>query len=376
MKKIIVLGAGMIGSAMAIDLNSDYEVTVVDKDSHKLNPLKESHSLRTIIGDLSTEIKIQEMVIDYDLVIGSLPGFMGYKVLHSVIGEGKDIIDISFLPQDTFELDELAKENEVTAVVDCGISPGLSNIILGYHNQLIEIENYKCMIGGLPFKKEWPFYYKAFFSPLDVIEEYTRPARIVRNGKIITLEALSEPEIFDLPEVGKLEAFNTDGLRTLITTMKIPNMIEKTLRYPGHIDLMKMLRETGFFGKDEVNIKGDKVKPIDLTSMLLFPHWKPDEDEEEFTILNLVIKGKDNGQQKELVYNLFDKFDEETKTTSMARTTGYTCTSVARLILSGDFNRKGINPPEYIGADPECYKKVMAMLKEKNININFEERLT
>lgn len=375
MKKIIVLGAGMIGSAMAIDLSSDYEVTVVDRDSHKLNILKESHSLRTIIGDLSTEIKIQEMIIDYDLVIGSLPGFMGYKALHSVIGEGKDIVDISFLPQDIFELDELAKENEVTAVVDCGISPGLSNIILGYHNRLIEIDDYKCMIGGLPFKKEWPFYFKAFFSPLDVIEEYTRPARIVRNGEIITMEALSEPEIIDLPEVGKLEAFITDGLRTLINTMKIPNMIEKTLRYPGHIDLMKMLRETGFFGKDEINIKGDKVKPIELTSRLLFPYWKPDEDEKEFTILNMVIKGNDNGQQKELVYNLFDKFDEETKTTSMARTTGYTCTSVARLILNGDFNRKGINPPEYIGADPECYKKVMAMLKEKNININFEERL-
>ncbi|NNG26996.1 MAG: saccharopine dehydrogenase, partial [Ignavibacteriaceae bacterium] len=328
MKKIVVLGAGMIGSAMAVDLSSDYEVTIVDKDSHKLNLLKEGHSIRTIIADLSTEIKIQEMIIDYDLVIGSLPGFMGYKTLHSVIGEGKDIVDISFLPQDTFKLDDLAKENEVTAVVDCGISPGLSNIILGYHNQLMEIEDYKCMIGGLPFKKEWPFYFKAFFSPLDVIEEYTRPARIVKNGVVITLEALSEPEIIDLPEVGKLEAFNTDGLRSLISTMNISNMVEKTMRYPGHIEVMKILRETGFFGNDEISIKGDKVKPIELTSRLLFPHWKPDEDEKEFTILNMIIKGNDNGKQKELAYNLFDKFDEETKTTSMARTTGYTCTSV------------------------------------------------
>jgi saccharopine dehydrogenase-like NADP-dependent oxidoreductase len=301
---------------------------------------------------------------------------MGYKTLHSVISEGKDIVDISFLPQDTFKLDALAKENDVTAVVDCGISPGLSNIILGYHNRKIEIEEYKCMIGGLPFKKEWPFYFKAFFSPLDVIEEYIRPARFVKNGQIITMEALSEPEIIELPAVGKLEAFNTDGLRSLLTTMKIPNMIEKTLRYPGHIDVMKMLRETGFFGQDEVNIKGDKVRPIELTSKLLFPHWKPDEDEKEFTIMNLKIKGNENGKQKELVYNLFDKFDEETKTTSMARTTGYTCTSVARLILNGNFNRKGINPPEYIGAEPECFEKVMAMLREKNININFEETLT
>ena len=375
MKKVVVLGAGMIGSAMAIDLSSDYEVTVVDRDSHKLNILSEEHSIRTIIADLSTEIKIQEMIIDYDLVVGSLPGFMGYKTLHSVIGEGKDIVDISFLPQDTFKLDELAKENEVTAVVDCGISPGLSNIILGYHNQLMNIEEYKCMIGGLPYKKEWPFYYKAFFSPLDVIEEYTRPARIVKNGEVLTLEALSEPEIIDFPEVGKLEAFNTDGLRTLISTMKIPNMVEKTMRYPGHIEVMKILRETGFFGNDELSIKGDKIKPIELTSRLLFPHWKPDEDEKEFTILNMKIVGTENGKQKELVYNLFDKFNDETKTTSMARTTGYTCTSVARLILEGKFNRKGINPPEYIGADPKCYKKILSMLKEKNININFEEKI-
>jgi saccharopine dehydrogenase-like NADP-dependent oxidoreductase len=375
MKKIIVLGAGMIGRTIAIDLNKDYEVTVVDKDSHRLNLLNEGHSIRTIIADLSTEIKIQEMIIDYDLVIGSLPGFMGYKTLHSVISEGKNIVDISFLPQDTIKLDEFAKEKEVTAVVDCGISPGLSNIILGYHNQLMEIEDYKCMIGGLPFKKEWPFYFKAFFSPLDVIEVYTRPARLVKNGKIITMEALSEPEIIELPEVGKLEAFNTDGLRSLLTTMKIPNMIEKTLRYTGHIDLMRMLRETGFFGKDDIVIKGDKVKPIELTSKLLFPHWKPDEDEKEFTIMNMIIKGNKDGKKNELVYNLFDTYDEETKTTSMARTTGYTCTSVARLILNGDFNRKGINPPEYIGAEPECYEKVMTMIKEKNVNINFEERL-
>ncbi len=233
MKKVIVLGAGMIGNVVAVDLSNDYEVTVVDKDSQKLNFLRENHSLRTIIADLSTEIKIQELTVEYDLVIGALPGFMGYKALHSVISEGKNIVDISFLPQDTFKLDELAKENDVTAVVDCGISPGLSNIILGYHNQNMQIDDYKCMVGGLPVKKEWPFYFKAFFSPADVIEEYIRPARIVRNGKILEMEALSEQETIEFTEVGKLEAFNTDGLRTLIHTMKIPNMIEKTFATRG-----------------------------------------------------------------------------------------------------------------------------------------------
>jgi len=255
-------------------------------------------------------------------------------------------------------------------VIDCGVSPGLSNIILGYHNRKMKIESYKCYVGGLPFKRELPFQYKAFFSPVDVIEEYTRPARIVENGKIVVKEALSESEIIEFEHVGKLEAFNTDGLRTLLKTMKIPDMIEKTLRYPGHIELMKVFREVGFFSEEEIEIDGKKIKPLELTAKLLFPFWQPEENEEEFTILKLIIEGNEEGKHKVYTYNLYDKFDNKLKTSSMARTTGYTCSSVARLLLNGDFKCKGVCPPEFIGEADGCFEKVIKDLNDRNIKLD------
>jgi saccharopine dehydrogenase-like NADP-dependent oxidoreductase len=376
MKKVAVLGAGMIGSAIARDLSDEYNVTVVDKDSHKLNILREDSSIRTIISDLNSEIKIQEIIIDYDLLICALPGFMGFKALKSIVSEGKNIVDISFTPEDPFQLDSVAIEKNVTAVVDCGISPGLSNLVLGYHNEKMEINNYKCMIGGLPFKKELPFMYKAFFSPIDVIEEYTRPARIVKEGKIVTKDAMTDSEIIEFKNIGKLEAINTDGLRTLLKTMKIQNMVEKTLRYPGHIELMKIFKEIGLFSSEEIDIGGKSIKPVALTSKLVFPFWTPEETEEDFTILQFSICGKSDGKNVEHLYTIFDRCDSKTHTSSMARTTGYTCCAVARFILEGKYNRKGICPPEYLGADENCYKDVLSYLSKKGITINHTENIT
>jgi len=376
MKKVAVLGAGMIGSVIAGDLSNEYNVTVVDKDSHKLNLLRENSSIRTIISDLSSEIKVQEIIIDYDLVICALPGFMGFKAVKSIVSEGKNVVDISFSSEDPFQLDSVAIEKKVTAVVDCGISPGLSNLVLGYHNERMKISNYKCMVGGLPVKKELPFQYKAFFSPIDVIEEYTRPARIVKDGKLFIIDAMTDSEIIEFENVGKLEAVNTDGLRTLLKTMKIPNMVEKTLRYPGHIDLMKIFKEIGLFKSEQIDIGGKSVKPIDLTSKLIFPFWTPDENEEDFTVLQFSISGKSDGKNVEHIYKVFDKCSPENKTSSMARTTGYTCCAVARFILEEKYSRKGICPPEYLGSDENCYENVLAYLKKKGIEITHVENIT
>jgi lysine 6-dehydrogenase len=368
MKKIIVLGAGMVGRAIAIDLCKEFEVTSADIDKQNLSLLKK-FSIKTVRCDLSSSEKIKSLVKKFDLVIGAVPGFMGFKTLQTVIRARKNVVDISFFAEDPFKLDALAKKMSVTAIVDCGVCPGLSNIILGYHNKQMQIDSYECMVGGLPSKKEWPYKYKAFFSPSDVIEEYTRPARIVENGKMIIKEAMSDPELIEFDEVGTLEAFNTDGLRSLLTTMKIPEMIEKTLRYPGHIELMKIFRETGFFSHDEIEFSGKKIKPIELTSKLLFPFWRPDEDEDEFTLMKIKIAGKKSDQKKIIEYVLLDRSDMKTKTSSMARTTGYTCTSAARLILEGKFSRQGICPPEFIGEEDGCFDKIISLLDERNIKV-------
>ena len=297
---------------------------------------------------------------------------MGFDVLKTVIESGKNVVDISFFNADPFLLDDLAKKHNVTAVVDCGVAPGLSNIFLGYHHSRMQVKKYECLVGGLPVKRIKPFEYKAPFSPIDVIEEYTRPARFIINNQLVIREALSDPELISFEQTGTLEAFNTDGLRTLIDTMKVPDMIERTLRYPGHIDLMRSLRETGFFSHDEITIGDKKVRPIDLTSTLLFRHWKLIEGEKEFTIMRVKISGAKNESPSEITYTLYDKYDEKTKTSSMARTTGYTCTAVARLVIENQFRYDGICPPEYIGADEAAFRFILNYLSSKNISITIE----
>jgi len=371
--KVIVLGAGLVGNVIAQDLaeNAEIQVTVADINQEVLNELGNKIDLQTVTADLSNQEMIKVIIADHDLVIGALPGFMGYQTLRTVIEEGKNIVDISFFEEDPFSLDELAKERGVTAVVDCGVAPGLSSIVLGYVDSLIdETDNFLCYVGGLPQVREWPFEYKAPFSPSDVIEEYIRLARYIEDGEEIIKPALSEPELIEFDEVGTLEAFNTDGLRTLLRTFDIPNMKEKTLRYPGHIEKMRMLRETGFFDKQQVDINGIKVSPRDLTSKLLFKMWKMEQGDEDLTVMKIVIEGMKDDKKIRYNYEMLDKYDKEKEVISMARTTGYTCTAVAGLILKGIYTEKGIIPPEYLGRNSEVYHNIIDYLAERNVKFS------
>lgn len=313
-KKIAVLGAGLVGKAIAIDLSEKFDVTSVDISTEALKALSES-SIKTIKADLSDHQNLSILVQPFDLVIGAMPGFMGFETVRTVIKAGKNMVDISFFPEDPFELDELARENNVTIVTDCGVAPGMGNIILGYHHKHMNIDSYECLVGGLPVVREWPYEYKAVFSPIDVIEEYTRPARYVQSGAVVIKEALSDPELIHFDGVGTLESWNSDGLRTLIRTMpNIPNMIEKTLRYPGCIEYLRVLRASGFFSYEEIEVNGTRVRPIDVTARLLFPKWKLKPGEEEFTVMRIRISGKENGVPKAYEYNVLDRTDKGTQT--------------------------------------------------------------
>ena len=358
MAKIIVLGSGLVGNVMAKDLAEKHDVTSVDINEKALIPLKK-HGISTIVSDLSNHDNITKLIQDFDLVIGSVPGFMGYNMLKTVIEAKKNIVDISFFPEDPFNLDKLAKENEVVAVMDCGVAPGMGNIILGHHDLNMEISDYECLVGGLPEVREWPYEYKAVFSPIDVIEEYIRPARYVQNKNIIFKEALSETELIHFDEIGTLESWNSDGLRSLIKTMPhVPNMIEKTLRYPGCVEYIKVLRESGFFSYDEIEVNGKKIRPIDVTSKLLFPKWQLKEGEKDFTIMRITIKGLEKNRKSIYTYDLLDRY--QNNTISMARTTGFTCTAVANLVIEGKYKKTGISPPEYLGQHYNYVKDYLA----------------
>ncbi len=368
-KKIIVLGAGLVGGPMAIDLakEEEFEVSAVDVNKNSLDKLKD-YPIATKQMDLSNPEKVRHLVKDYDFVINALPGVIGFQTLEAVIKAGKNLVDISFFEEDPFLLDELAKKNKVIAIVDCGVCPGMSNVLIGYVDHLLdETENVYIFVGGLPQIREWPYEYKAVFSPMDVIEEYIRPARFIEDGKLVTKPALSDREYINFEGIRTLEAFNTDGLRTLLKTIKVKNMREKTLRYPGHCEKMLILRETGFFSKKEIEIKGKKIRPIDFTSKILFPKWKLKKGEADFTLLRVIIEGKKEKKRFRYIYELFDRYDEVTHTHSMARTTGYTATIVLRMIIKGLYNRIGISPPEFIGKQPECIKFMTDELKKRGI---------
>jgi saccharopine dehydrogenase-like NADP-dependent oxidoreductase len=244
----------------------------------------------------------------------------------------------------------------------------MSNLLTGYVDSILDkTESVLIYVGGLPVIREFPYEYKAGFSPTDVIEEYTRPARYIENGQMIIRPALSEPEFINFPEIGTLEAFNSDGLRTLAFTLNAPNMKEKTLRYPGHIDKMLLLRESGFFSTEEIEMNGVKIKPIDFTSKLLFPLWELKDGDEEFTVMKVIVEGVKDKKKVRYTYDLFDRYDKTTNIHSMARTTGYTATTVLCMISKGLFNITGICPLEYIGQQPECVEFVLNRLKEKGI---------
>ena len=363
--KIAVLGAGMVGRAIALDLANDHTVCSFDNSEANLSSLKNIKSaIQTMATDLSHYKEYKKWFAPFNIVVIAVPGFMGYKTLEAVINAGKNVVDISFFHEDAFQLDQLAKQKNITAITDCGVAPGVSNLILGRLNEEMKISSFECYVGGLPKNPKPPFYYKAPFSPIDVIQEYIRPARIMENGMIVTKPALSEREIIKFEEVGELEAFNTDGLRSLVYTMRhIPDMKEKTLRYPRHIDVIIALQQVGFFDTVPLRINDVDITPLEFTSKLLVNEWKAEPEEEEFTVMKVIIKG----EGKTIEYNLLDRYDAATKTSSMARTTGYTCTAAVNLIAEGLFAAKGVFPPELVGKDKNCFDFVINYLKERNI---------
>jgi lysine 6-dehydrogenase len=368
MKTVLLLGAGRVGSAIARDLAAEFDVTVADASAPALAQLEDEPRLRRVQADLRDAARLGELLDGVDLVVGAVPGPMGYATLRRVLDAGRHVVDISFFEQDAFELDELARANGCIVVVDCGVAPGCSNLILGMHAAALErVDRFWCAVGGLPVERRWPFEYRAPFSPIDVIAEYTRPARFRRGGREVVLPALSEVEPIDVPGVGTLEAFNTDGLRTLLTTLPVPDMVEKTLRYPGHAERMRLLRETGFFGEAPIATPAGEVRPIDVTAQLLFDAWRFAPGEADLTVMRIIVEGVEGGGRVRHSYDLLDRYDAATDTQSMARTTGYTCTAAVRLLASGRYDRAGITPPELLGGAAGCAEFMLADLARHGV---------
>lgn len=367
--KIAILGAGMVGRTMALDLANAFEVTSFDVSPQNLEILQaRNKSIQVVQADLQRYDQYAQWLQAFDLVVTAVPGFMGFETLRQVILCGKNVADISFFPEDVLQLDALAKQKNVTVITDIGVAPGMSNLILGFYDQRMEVSNFECYVGGLPRIRRKPFEYKAPFSPVDVIEEYHRPARLKENGCVVVKPALTERELMDFAEIGTLEAFNTDGLRSLLFTMPhIPNLKEKTLRYPGHIELISALKDSGFFSEQAITVNGVTVTPLQFSSAILFKEWKLGPSEEELTVMKVIVEGRADGKAKRIEYDLLDRYDASTQMSSMSRTTGFTCTAAVNLIVKGLFAEKGVFPPEFVGRDQICFEFVLDYLKQRGV---------
>ena len=351
MTKVVVLGGGMVGSVIARDLaaDPDLSVTLADVDGTRLEATRAASAdqLEIAVADCSDPAVVTSLCDEHEMVVGAMPGRFGFGALRAVIESGRNFCDISFMPQDAWDLDELARSHGSTCVVDMGVAPGMSNLLGGCAAARLEpCRTVDIYVGGIPADPQPPFHYKAGFSPADVLEEYVRPARMVEGGETVVFEALSEPELIDFPGVGTLEAFNTDGLRSLAERVDVPRMREKTMRYPGHREVMLQMREAGFLGEEPIRVGETEIVPRDLAAALLFPHWTYEDGEADLTAMRVEATGDLDGRPVRLRWDLLDYYDPATGFSSMARTTAFPCSIMTRLIIKGVIDSPGVHPPE------------------------------
>jgi saccharopine dehydrogenase-like NADP-dependent oxidoreductase len=370
--KIVILGAGRVGGAIAVDLarEGEFEVLVADRSEEALAAVEGVSGIRTTVADLSQAERVRALVEGQDIAVGAVPGAMGFGVVRAALEAGKPVVDISFFPEDPFDLDGLARRRGVPCLVDFGVAPGCSTLFFGHlTTRWRRVQSYVCYVGGLPVERRWPWQYKAPFSPADVLELYTRPARYVVGGRQVVRPPLTEPELIDFDGVGTLEAFLTDGLRTLLRVEGVDHMVEKTMRYPGHREQVKALAETGFLDDEPVELRdGTVVRPRALAEHLLFPAWHQGPRDEDITVMRIDARGEDrDGAQVSARWDLLDRFDRATGTTSMARTTGFTCTAGVRLLARGLWREPGIVPAEHVGARDECFRFLLEQLDQRGV---------
>ncbi|NCB94795.1 MAG: saccharopine dehydrogenase, partial [Clostridia bacterium] len=357
--KAVQIGAGLVGSIIASDMSTSFDVTVVDLNENALSLIREDHpKITTAVCSCTDPVCLSPLIRDADVVTAGVPGKFGRKMMETVIRAGKNMADISFMPEDFEELDGLAKEYGVTAVPDIGVAPGMSNFLVGRGAALLdEVEDAVIYVGGIPHKPVPPFNYQITWSAADVIEEYTRPARYVKDHSPVVCEAMGELYEKEFPKAGLLETFITDGLRSLIKNIKAKNMEERTMRWPGHVAQMRLLREMGLFDEEKRDLGGVEVVPRDIACDLLFPMWKmePEKGDRDLTIMQVEVSGYKGRDLVTYTWDLWDIFDEKTWKNSMGRCTGFSCSIFAQAIVKGLIKEKGVIAPEKLAASDELY---------------------
>lgn len=376
--QMLVLGAGLQGSACAYDLLQNPDVTQVrladlhvDHLADFLKPYSGKRLIPTPI-DVRDADAIRGLMRGCDAAMSAIPYYFNLDLAKYAVEVGVNFCDLGGNTDIVFEqrkLDARAKEQKCTVIPDCGLAPGMDTILAQYGiSQLDETDSVKIFVGGLPQHPEGPLKYQIVYSLEGVLDYYTTLSWVVRNGKRAQVKALSEiePVQFEAP-VGELEAFHTaGGLSTLPFRYegKIKTMEYKTLRYPGHAKIMEAIRDLGLLDLDPINVKGANVAPRDVAVAAMSPHLtKPKSP--DLVALRVEVTGRKTGTAKKLGWELIDKYDAEHGISAMMRTTGYSLSITGQMQARGEIKPNGVHTPD------ECVpaKEYIAELAKRGINI-------
>jgi lysine 6-dehydrogenase len=356
--KIILIGAGMMGQAICHYLALDKEVDrviVADRDVARAEATAERLRDTRIVPrrlDVSAPRAVREAMNGMDVAISAVPYFFNLNLAQAAVESSVSFCDLggnNRIVAGELALDEKARAAGVTIIPDCGLAPGLVNILaMSAVEELDEADSVSIRVGGLPQRPRGPLGYQIVFSPHGLINEYMEPSTVLRSGEIVNVPSLTENEDVSFPTpYEKLEAFHTSGgSSTLPQTLhgQVKNLEYKTIRYPGHLDKVKAMSDLGFFDNDPQHIDGVDVVPRSLAVHLLFQHLSFDEP--DVVLLRVNARGTIGGEQREIKYEMVDKYDESTGLSAMMRTTGFPIAQIALMIARGEITARGAIPQE------------------------------
>ena len=377
--KFLVLGGGMQGSAAAYDLLAQDDVALVTladvRDDAGASFLPDDERLRRTALDFSDEKAVRAAMQDHDVVLSAAPYYFNEELARLAIETGCDYSDLGGNTEILFEqleLDQRAKDAGVTLVPDVGLAPGMVNVLAAEGiRRLDAVESAKMYVGGLPQHPVPPLNYQVVYSLEGVLDYYTTPSWIVRDGNPVQVDALTEIEELDFGELGTLEAFHTGGGASILPWRyegKVNRLEYKTLRYPGHATLMKNIRELGLLSEDPIPVEGEEVVPRDVTIAIL-RKLLTRRHEPDLVALRVVVRGTKDGRPMTHRWDLLDLEDRDRGITAMERTTGYTLSIVGLMMGRGVIDRTGVMPPdEGIPADP-----YLAELAKRGIEVTYTQ---
>lgn len=348
--KILVLGGGQQGRVIATDLAFKVPNTHVDVADVREPELAGRGNLRWVEEDLADVDTLARRMREYDLAVGALPSKLGFGAMRAAIEARRPLVDVSFCEEDALSLDALAGRAGVAIFPDCGLAPGLSHLCAGHAAADGKPEEITIYVGGVAQDRTRPYGYVVTWSLEDLLEEYIRPARVVRGGKPVKRPPFDDLDRVQVPGVGEMESFLSDGLRTLIDTMPdVREMSERTLRWPGHVEKVRPLVESGRF-LDEFRARCIEHPPRDLVAMMV-----------------VVKRGP-----RTLRATLVDRYDEATGLTAMSRTTALTTSAVAQWVAGGGGTKPGVHPLEKVGPDRRAFTAITGGLERHGVRVQWE----